>query len=52
MNGEKLDASVIAKWFLDEEGTEKALEIREKCTRYDHIGIDKDGYHPRLLLLH
>ena len=25
-----LDASVIAKWFLDEEGTEKALEIREK----------------------
>ncbi len=25
-----LDASVIAKWFLEEEGTEKALEIREK----------------------
>jgi len=25
-----LDASVVAKWFLDEEGTEKALEIREK----------------------
>lgn len=24
-----LDASVIAKWFLEEEGTERALKIRE-----------------------
>jgi len=28
-----LDASVVAKWFLEEEGTEKALEIREKYFR-------------------
>ena len=25
-----LDASVIAKWFLEEEGTEKSLRIRDK----------------------
>jgi len=28
-----LDASVIVKWFSEEEHTEKALEIREKVRR-------------------
>ena len=25
-----LDASVVAKWFIEEEDTEKAIEIRDK----------------------
>ena len=35
-----LDASVVVKWFSEEEHTEKALEIREKVRRggegYEH----------------
>ena len=28
-----LDASVVAKWFIEEENTEKAIEIRDKFVR-------------------
>ena len=28
-----LDASVVAKWFIEEEDTEKAIEIRDKFVR-------------------
>jgi len=28
-----LDASVVAKWFIEEENTEKAIEMRDKFVR-------------------
>ena len=40
-----LDASVVAKWFLVEEGTDKALRIREK-----YVNGEVDIAIPELLL--
>ena len=37
-----LDASVIVKWFSEEEHTEKALEIREKVRRGEERVIVPD----------